>query len=68
MDPKAQKKKSRQTEIKQSREKKRWRDIFTEKIGPDRMTKQREGKEWRDLGEAYAAQATTMYSNQFKLL
>lgn len=43
---------------KHGRPRKRWRDIFTLLCGPDWTSKARIRNGWRDLGEAYAAEAT----------
>ncbi|KAJ8726613.1 hypothetical protein PYW07_001311 [Mythimna separata] len=47
---------------KQGRQRKRWRDIFTQRCGPNWMQKARDRQAWSDLGEAYAAEATATNS------
>lgn len=43
---------------KKGRQKKRWRDIFSERCGPAWVQMARDRERWRDLGEAYAREAT----------
>lgn len=44
---------------KRGRQRKRWRDVFAHKVGPDWMRKARDRELWRDLGEAYATEAAS---------
>lgn len=45
---------------KRGRPRKRWEDIFKERCGPDWRRQARDREKWRKLGEAYAAEATSI--------
>lgn len=40
------------------RPEKRWQDVFVKRAGPNWMTKARDRRLWKELGEAYAREAT----------
>ena len=42
------------------RQRRRWADLFIQKLGPHWMTKARDRKYWKEMGEAYAKEATTI--------
>lgn len=42
---------------------KRWRDIFNELVGDNWMQKARDREVWKQMGEAYATEATTIINN-----
>ncbi|CAH2261059.1 jg5453 [Pararge aegeria aegeria] len=51
---------------KRGRPRKRWADVFTQVCGPLWMRNAKERREWRELGEAYAREATSTTTQQNK--